>query len=168
MISLDFYSRIPIYRQIVERITELILLGVWPEGTQLPSVRSLAASLGTNPNTIQKAYQELESQGVISSAAGRGSFVQGKEAAQGVFREQAKKALEGAARPGPLAYIETDYAGGVGTQAGVLLERGKVVLGPVEGEGTVNRLLNAIGVWHRPGEDEFDALSLGRYRHMPL
>ena len=36
MISLDFYSRIPIYRQIVERITELILLGVWPEGTQLP------------------------------------------------------------------------------------------------------------------------------------
>ena len=55
-----------------------------------------------------------------------------------------------------------------GTQAGVLLERGKVVLGPVEGGGTVNRLLNAIGVWHRPGEDEFDALGLGRYRHMPL
>ena len=50
----------------------------------------------------------------------------------------------------------------------MLLERGKVVLGPVEGEGTVDRLLNAIGVWHRPGEDEFDALGLGRYRHMPL
>ena len=85
-----------------------------------------------------------------------------------LFTSAIRWALEGAARPGPLAYIETDYAGGVGTQAGVLLERGKVVLGPVEGKGTVNRLLNAIGVWHRPGEDEFDALGLGRYRHMPL
>ena len=113
MISLDFYSRIPIYRQIVERITELILLGVWPEGTQLPSVRSLAASLGTNPNTIQKAYQELESQGVISSAAGRGSFVQGKEAAQGVFREQAKKALEGAARQAALAGLGREEGLGI-------------------------------------------------------
>ncbi len=113
MISLDFYSRIPIYRQIVERITELILLGVWPEGTQLPSVRRLAASLGTNPNTIQKAYQELESQGVISSAAGRGSFVQGKEAAQGVFREQAKKALEGAARQAALAGLGREEVLGI-------------------------------------------------------
>lgn len=103
MITLDFYSRVPIYRQIEDRITELILLGVWPEGTQLPSVRSLATDLGTNPNTIQKAYQELESRGVIRSAAGRGSFVQGKEAAQAVFREQARQALEGAARQAALA-----------------------------------------------------------------
>ncbi len=85
-----------------------------------------------------------------------------------LFTSAIRRALEEAARPGPLVYIETDYAGGYGTQAGVLLERGKVVLGPVEGEGTVDRLLNAIGVWHRPGEDEFDALGLGRYRHMPL
>ncbi len=113
MITLDFHSRIPIYRQIEERITELILLGVWPEGTQLPSVRSLAAGLGTNPNTIQKAYQELESQGVICSAAGRGSFVQGKEAAQGVFREQAKKALEGAARQAALAGLGREEVLGI-------------------------------------------------------
>mgnify|MGYP001058405207 FL=1 len=113
MISLDFYSRIPIYRQIVERITELILLGGGPEGTQLPSGRSLAASRGTNPNTIQKAYQERESQGVISSAAGRGSFVQGKEAAQGVFREQAKKALEGAARQAALAGLGREEVLGI-------------------------------------------------------
>ena len=113
MISLDFYSRIPIYRQIVERITELSLRGEWPEWTPLPTVRSLAASLRTTPNTIQKAYQELESQGVISSAAGRGSFVQGKEAAQGVFREQAKKALEGAARQAALAGLGREEVLGI-------------------------------------------------------
>lgn len=103
MITLDLYSRVPIYRQIEDQITQRILLGVWPEGTQLPSVRSLATDLGTNPNTIQKAYQELESRGVIRSAAGRGSFVQGREAAQAVFREQAERALEEAARQAALA-----------------------------------------------------------------
>ena len=85
-----------------------------------------------------------------------------------LFTSAIRRALEEAARPGPLVYIETDYAGGYGTQAGVLVEKGVVTLGPIEGAGTINRLLQAIGVWHRPGEDEFDALCLGRYRHMPL
>ena len=84
-----------------------------------------------------------------------------------LFTSAIRRALEEAARPGPLAYIETDYAGGYGTQAGVLLERGQAALGPLEGAGAINRLLRAIGVWSRPGEDEFDALGLGRYRHMP-
>lgn len=85
-----------------------------------------------------------------------------------LFTSAIRRALEEAARPGPLAYVETDYAGGYGTQAGILLERGQVTLGPLEGAGTINRLLETIGVWHRPGEDEFNALGLGRYRHMPL
>ena len=83
------------------------------------------------------------------------------------FTSAIRWAMEEASWTGPLAYIETDYAGGCGTQGGVLLERGKIAMGPMEGNGAINTLLHAIGVWHRPGEDEFAALGLGRYRHMP-
>ena len=110
MIAVDLSSRVPIYRQIVERVTELVLLGVWPEGTQLPSVRSLALELGTNPNTIQKAYQELESRGIIRSAAGRGSFVAGREAAQGILRAQAESSLREAAQKAGLAGLTREEA----------------------------------------------------------
>lgn len=110
MIAVDLSSRVPIYRQIVERVTELVLLGVWPEGTQLPSVRSLALELGTNPNTIQKAYQELESRGIIRSAAGRGSFVSGREAAQGILRAQAESSLREAAQKAVLAGLTREEA----------------------------------------------------------
>ena len=109
-IAVDLSSRVPIYRQIVERVTELVLLGVWPEGTQLPSVRSLALELGTNPNTIQKAYQELESRGIIRSAAGRGSFVAGREAAQGILRAQAESSLREAAQKAVLAGLTREEA----------------------------------------------------------
>lgn len=110
MIAVDLSSRVPIYRQIVERVTELVLLGVWPEGTQLPSVRSLALELGTNPNTIQKAYQELESRGIIRSAADRGSFVAGREAAQGILRAQAESSLREAAQKAVLAGLTREEA----------------------------------------------------------
>ena len=110
MIAVDLSSRVPIYRQIVERVTELVLLGVWPEGTQLPSVRSLALELGTNPTTIQKAYQELESRGIIRSAAGRGSFVAGREAAQGILRAQAESSLREAAQKAVLAGLTREEA----------------------------------------------------------
>ena len=110
MIAVDLSSRVPIYRQIVERVTELVLLGVWPEGTQLPSVRSLALELGANPNTIQKAYQELENRGIIRSAAGRGSFVAGREAAQGILRAQAESSLREAAQKAVLAGLTREEA----------------------------------------------------------
>ena len=74
--------------------------------------------------------------------------------------------LREGSRDFPLGYIETDYFGGHGTQAGVLLERGEVVLGPAEGEGTINRVLRALGVVSKAGQDEFDTLGLGSYRHM--
>ncbi|MCI9508150.1 MAG: hypothetical protein HFF10_00175 [Angelakisella sp.] len=60
----------------------------------------------------------------------------------------------------------TTYFSGHGTQAAVLLEGGEVVLGPVEGEGTINRVLRALGVVSQAGKDEFDTLGLGNYRHM--
>ena len=60
MIILDVQDRRPIYEQLKTKITELVLMEVYPPQMQLPSVRSLARELGVNPNTVQKAYQELE------------------------------------------------------------------------------------------------------------
>ena len=66
-----------------------------------------------------------------------------------------------------LAYVETDYFGGVGTQAGVLYENGRISIAPRRGDGTINILLRELGVWCARGKDEFDSLNLGRYRRMP-
>lgn len=75
MFELDIRSRIPIYEQLVDKLIELIVSGALKADEQLPSVRTLAAQLTINPNTIQKAYRELEIQGFIYSVKGKGSFV---------------------------------------------------------------------------------------------
>ncbi len=75
MIVLDLKDARPLYEQIVERFKHLILCGALPEDEKLPSVRNLAMELAINPNTIQKAYGELERQGFIYSVKGRGNFV---------------------------------------------------------------------------------------------
>ena len=75
MISIDYQDRRPLYEQIVERFKTLILRGVLAPDTQMPSVRSLAMELSINPNTIQRAYAQLESQGFIYPVKGRGNFV---------------------------------------------------------------------------------------------
>ena len=75
MITIDYQNRAPIYEQIVDRFQTLILKGVLPPGSQMPSVRSLAIELSINPNTIQKAYTALEQQGYIYPVKGRGNFV---------------------------------------------------------------------------------------------
>ena len=75
MFILDLKSRVPIYEQLKNKTLELILAGVLEQDSQLPSVRSLARELGVNPNTIQKAYQDMEKEGIIYSVAGKGSFV---------------------------------------------------------------------------------------------
>lgn len=75
MILLDYKDSRPIYEQVVEKLQELMILGVLEEDSQMPSVRSLAMELSINPNTIQRAYGELERRGYIYSVKGRGSFV---------------------------------------------------------------------------------------------
>ena len=75
MILIDYKSRTPIYEQIIENVKTLIVSGVLEQDTQLPSVRQLAQDLAINPNTIQRAYAELEREGIIYSLKGRGSFV---------------------------------------------------------------------------------------------
>lgn len=75
MFELDLRSRLPIYEQLVEKFKELIISEILKTDEQLPSVRSLANQLTINPNTIQKAYRELERQGYIYSIPGKGNFV---------------------------------------------------------------------------------------------
>lgn len=75
MIQLDFGDRRPLYEQISEKIKELIISGVLVENDKIPSVRELATILAINPNTIQKAYKELENEGYIYSQKARGNFV---------------------------------------------------------------------------------------------
>lgn len=75
MIVIDYTDRRPIYEQVVERFQSLVLCGVLEKDEPLPSVRSLAMELSINPNTIQRAYTELERRGVIYTVKGKGNFV---------------------------------------------------------------------------------------------
>ncbi len=75
MFNIDLTSRVPIYEQLYKKTVELVMKGILKEQTQMPSVRSLAKELGVNPNTVAKAYQQLEHDGIIYSVAGRGSFI---------------------------------------------------------------------------------------------
>ena len=102
MIVIDYQNRKPIYEQIVDRFQMLIIKGVLGPDAQMPSVRSLAAELSINPNTIQKAYSILEQQGFIYPVKGRGAFVSGDRALKekktevffGKLRELVKEAKE--------------------------------------------------------------------------
>ena len=77
MVHLDYRDARPIYTQIIDGFKEQITTGVLMPGDKLPSVRELAMELTINPNTIQRAYRELEMQGWIASVPGKGSFVCG-------------------------------------------------------------------------------------------
>ena len=75
MILLDYRDKRPIYEQVVEKLERLIASGGLEPLTKMPSVRSLAMELAVNPNTIQRAYAQLEQDGYLYTVAGRGSFV---------------------------------------------------------------------------------------------
>lgn len=75
MIVLDLRDKRPIYEQVVEKLSQLIVCGVLEADSKLPSVRSLAIDLSVNPNTIQRAYAQLEQDGYLYTITGRGNFV---------------------------------------------------------------------------------------------
>ena len=77
MIHLDYRDARPIYTQIIDGFKEQISTGVLMPGEKLPSVRELAAELTINPNTIQRAYRQLEAEGWIATVPGKGCFVSG-------------------------------------------------------------------------------------------
>lgn len=75
MTALDYRDSRPLYQQVKDSLRRMMLTGLLEPDEKLPSVRSLATQLAINPNTIQRAYAELEAEGYIYSVAGRGSFV---------------------------------------------------------------------------------------------
>ena len=91
MLQLNYKSGVPICDQIVNGFIRMKALGLSKGGDQLPSVRALAVELCVNPNTIQKAYQMLESAGVIYSVKGKGSFFSDDAAADIAVIKAAKK-----------------------------------------------------------------------------
>lgn len=89
MIVLNYQDRRPLYEQIIEKFQMLIVKGALEADEQMPSVRRLAVELSINPNTIQRAYAVLETEGYIYSVKGRGNFV----APQQNFLEDRKKQI---------------------------------------------------------------------------
>lgn len=75
MILIDYRDKRPIYEQIVEKLERLIVCGALEPDAKMPSVRNLGMELSVNPNTIQRAYNQLEQEGCLYTVSGRGSFV---------------------------------------------------------------------------------------------
>lgn len=75
MIIIDYQSRTPIYEQIVLEIERYVLLGIYKPKQQIESIRELATTLGINPNTVKKAYDELERRGTITIISTKGTFI---------------------------------------------------------------------------------------------
>ena len=116
---IDSMSRQPVYEQIVDQVEQMILSGLMRPGEQLPSVRSLSLELSINPNTIQKAYAELDGRGIIYTLPGRGGFVsqnapellaEARRSRLGTVRELARElALAGVPEDEVLAYVRSAY-----------------------------------------------------------
>jgi GntR family transcriptional regulator len=94
MIIIDYKDVRPIYEQIVEKFQVLIIKGALKPDSQMPSVRNLAVDLSINPNTIQKAYAELERRGFIYTVKGRGSFISDSSSFREYAIEELKSRLE--------------------------------------------------------------------------
>lgn len=123
MIHIDKQSRIPIYEQLIEAMQQEILNGFLVPGELIPSVRSLSIELSVNPNTIQKAYNELERMNITYSVPGVGRYIS-EEAVALVKKEKAgaKQALSQAIKDlkasgmtleEMLETVKTYYGGGV-------------------------------------------------------
>ncbi|MCR5370074.1 MAG: GntR family transcriptional regulator [Clostridium sp.] len=95
MILIDYQDSRPIYEQIVDRFRVLILREVLRPDDPMPSVRKLSMELSTNPNTVQRAYAELERQGFIYTVKGRGNFVRGGSSLKEVRFRELRGELEG-------------------------------------------------------------------------
>jgi len=89
MFRIDNQSRQAVYEQIVQQVEKYVLSGILTAGNKMPSVRKLSVELNVNPNTVQRAYTELERNGVIVTSPGRGAFV--SDAGSTVLREERRR-----------------------------------------------------------------------------
>lgn len=98
MISISYKDGRPIFEQVKDSLRNLIITGALKEGDRMPSVRELASGLAINPNTIQRAYRELETEGYICSLPGKGSFVSDRADADVKRRAELMESFRAAAR----------------------------------------------------------------------
>ena len=98
MIILDYKDTRPIYEQIVDKLENLILKGVLQKDEKMPSVRSFAVELSINPNTIQKAYSELERRGFLYTVKGRGNYVALSKELYQIKQDEVKEKLKAVVR----------------------------------------------------------------------
>lgn len=122
MILIDYKDTRPLYEQVSEKFQTLIEKGVLKPDTQMPSVRALAVELSINPNTIQKAYAELERRGYIYTIKGRGNFVsfdenvreRRKQEQLAAFRKMLEKVIDaGITKEEVFKVVEKLYSGKV-------------------------------------------------------
>lgn len=92
MVDIDRFSRTPIFEQVINQIEERIAAGILKGGDLLPSVRALSQSTSVNPNTLQKAYAELERRGLCYSVPGSGRYI--SENARSIVIESKKNSLQ--------------------------------------------------------------------------
>jgi GntR family transcriptional regulator len=102
---IDPGSHVPIYLQIADAVRAAVAAGVYRPGEALPSLRAMAIEIHVNPNTVQRAYDELEREGLIYSQRGRGLFVaeRGTASAQSLAGDGVRRALDEAIRAGQVA-----------------------------------------------------------------
>lgn len=101
ILTVDPRSGVPMYLQLIEQVKRSVALGVLQTGEQLPTVKQLALDLTINPNTVARAYRDLERESVIETAAGRGSFVRANGSADSghsAANDVARDAIDGAVR----------------------------------------------------------------------
>jgi len=92
---LEFHSGIPVYKQIMHHVQAAIASGAWKEGDQLPTIRALHEQLGINPNTVARAYRDLEALGLIEGHRGSGSFIAPAAKPASPLSPQARQAKAG-------------------------------------------------------------------------
>lgn len=115
--TVDPRSGIPIYLQIVEQVKRSVALGLLAPGEQLPTVKQLALDLTVNPNTVARAYRDLEHDAVIETASGRGSFVRANGSADAASvaagRDVARGEIDSAVRTAKSLGLRRDAVTGL-------------------------------------------------------
>ena len=107
--TVDPRSGVPIYLQLIEQVKRGVALGTLATGEQLPTVKALALELTVNPNTVARAYRDLERDGVIETSPGRGSFVRSSGTASSELRtDVAEPALDAAIRTAKGLGLDSD------------------------------------------------------------
>ena len=108
MIVLDYQDRRPLYEQVEEKFRNLILIGALEHGSPMPSVRQLAMELSINPNTIQRAYMQLEQEGLIYPVKGKGNFIADSEEVRKISKASYTEELKTLIRKGKAMGMEAE------------------------------------------------------------